>query len=90
MTLYLPTPLRRFADGAREIPAAGSTIREVFVNLHHTHPALAEQLWDRETDSLKKYLNIFVNNKNIRRLQGADTPVREGDIIAVIPVIAGG
>jgi molybdopterin converting factor small subunit len=90
MKIYLPAPLRRFADGAKEISAEGSTIREVFLNLHHTHPALAVQLWDREADSLKRYLNVFVNEKNIRGLQSMDTPVKGGDVIAVIPAIAGG
>lgn len=90
MTIYLPTPLRKHAGGAREIIVTGKTIREVFAGLKETYPALAEQLWDEEASNLKKYLNVFLNDENIRSLQGPDTPVQENDSISVIPAIAGG
>lgn len=90
MNIYLPAPLRRYTGGAREVPARGATVREVFINLGATSPELAVQLWDDEAETLKKYLNVFVNDKNIRSLQGPDTPVKEGDVISVIPAIAGG
>ena len=90
MTIYLPTPLRRHANGAREVEVSGNTIREVFSGLKATHPALAEQLWDDEAGDLKKYLSVFLNDENVRNLQGPDTPVGEKDEISVIPAIAGG
>ncbi|MBS4030004.1 MAG: MoaD/ThiS family protein [Clostridiales bacterium] len=90
MTIYLPTPLRKHVGGAREITVAGKTIRDVFVGLRENYPALAEQLWDEESNNLKKYLNVFLNDENIRSLQGPDTPVQESDAISVIPAIAGG
>lgn len=90
MTIYLPTPLRRHAGGAREIQVCGRTIRDVFFGLKATYPGLAEQLWDEDAGNLKKYLNVFLNDENIRTLQGPDTPVGENDVISVIPAIAGG
>lgn len=90
MTIYLPTPLRRHAGGAREVEVSGTTVREVFAGLKENHPALAEQLWDESANDVKKYLSVFLNDENIRNLQGADTPVGENDQISVIPAIAGG
>ncbi|MEW6242975.1 MAG: MoaD/ThiS family protein [Bacillota bacterium] len=90
MKIYLPSPLRRYADGAKEIPVVGVCVREVFLNLKESHPSLFAQLWDEEAGNLKKYLNVFVNDENIRNLQGPDTPVEEGDVLSVIPAIAGG
>jgi molybdopterin synthase sulfur carrier subunit len=90
MTIYLPTPLRRHAGGAKEIAVSGNTIREVFSGLQESHPGLAEQLWNSEAGEIKKYLSVFLNDENIRNMQGADTPVKESDVISVIPAIAGG
>lgn len=90
MTIYLPTPLRRHAGGAREIEVSGNTVRDVFIGLKENHPALVAQLWDDEADNLKKYINVFLNDENIRSLQGPDTPVSAKDVISVIPAIAGG
>lgn len=90
MTMYLPTPLRRHAGGAREIQVSGKTVREVFAGLQESHSALAEHLWDSEAGDIKKYLSVFLNDENIRNLQGPDTVVGENDVISVIPAIAGG
>lgn len=90
MTIYLPTPLRRHAGGAREIVVSGETIRDVFLQLKDSHPQLAAQLWDEDAGDLKKYLSVFVNDENIRNLQGADTALSDSDVISVIPAIAGG
>ncbi|MBS4022130.1 MAG: MoaD/ThiS family protein [Dethiobacter sp.] len=90
MTIYLPTPLRRHAGGAREIEVSGKTVRDIFIGLKDSHPALAEQLWDDSANDLKKYLSVFINDENIRNLQGPDTPVSGKDVISVIPAIAGG
>lgn len=90
MNIYLPTPLRRHAGGAREVEVSGDTIRAAMLSLKEKHPALAEQLWDDNANDLKKYLSVFVNDENIRNLQGPDTPLGENDVISVIPAIAGG
>jgi molybdopterin converting factor small subunit len=90
MTIYLPTPLRRHAGGAREVEVNGATVREAILALKESHPALAEQLWDDGTNDLKKYLSVFLNDENIRNLQGSETPVTGKDVISIIPAIAGG
>jgi sulfur-carrier protein len=90
MIIYLPTPLRRHAGGVREVQVKGDTIRNAFLSLKENYQALAEQLWDDDTDDIKKYLSVFVNDENIRHLQGADTVLAANDVISVIPAIAGG
>jgi len=90
MTIYLPTPLRRHAGGAREVEVNGKTVRDIFIGLKESHPTLAEQLWDDSANDLKRYLSVFINDENIRNLQGPDTPVSEKDVISVIPAISGG
>jgi sulfur-carrier protein len=90
MVICLPAPLRRFSGGDKEISGSGDTVREVLRNLKDTHPELAQQLWDEEADCLRQYLNVFLNKKNIRSLQGTDTPVSDSDVLSVIPAIVGG
>ena len=90
MVIYLPAPLRRFGGGAKEISGSGGTVREVLHNLKDTHPELAQQLWDDESDSIRKYLTVFLNGNNIRSLQGTDTQVNDSDVLSFIPAIAGG
>jgi sulfur-carrier protein len=90
MIIYLPVPLRRFSGGAKEINGSGGTVREVLLNLKVAHPELTQQVWDDEADCFRQYLNVFLNGKNIRSLQGTDTPVSDSDVLSVIPAIAGG
>lgn len=90
MIIYLPTPLRCYAGGAREVAVYGATVREAILNLKECCPALLEQLWDHDANDLKKYLSVFVNDENIHSLQGPDTPLKENDVISIIPAIAGG
>jgi sulfur-carrier protein len=83
--LQLPAFMQRSDD---QITLQGDTIREAFRNLRESNLELASRLWDYESDKPKYYHSIFVNNKHIRTLQGADTPLGPDDIITIMPALA--
>lgn len=85
----LPTPLRPFADGRKEVDVAGEDIRAALRDLARRFPGLAPHLYD-EAGGLRPYVNIFRNDEDVRALQGEDTPVANGDRILIVPSIAGG
>jgi sulfur-carrier protein len=85
----LPTLLRTHADGAASLPASGATVGEVFAELVGAHPGLQGQLVD-DTGSLHKFVNVYVNDDDIRYLDQLDTKLSEGDTISILPAVAGG
>jgi molybdopterin converting factor small subunit len=88
-TLRLPTPLRPFAEGAKEIDIDGQTVGAALGQVVARYPALQEHLYD-ESGSLRPYINIFLNQDDVRGLEGESTPLTEGDRLMIIPSIAGG
>jgi molybdopterin converting factor small subunit len=88
-TLRLPTPLRPYADGAQEIALEGQTVGAALGQLVVRYPALRGHLYD-ESGSLRPYVNIFLNEDDVRGLEGETTPLAEGDRLMIIPSIAGG
>ena len=85
----IPTTLRSLAGGSSEVEAAGSTVGEVLKSLDAAHPGFAERLLD-DDGGLRKFVNVFVADDDVRYLQGLDTPVPEGETVAIIPAVAGG
>ena len=85
----LPTLLRAAADGAASVTAEGSTVGELFADLTTTYPGLAGQLVD-DSGALHKFVNVYVNDDDIRYLEQLDTAVRDGDVISILPAVAGG
>ena len=88
-TVLIPTPLRRLTDGQAKVEISGATVGEILGNLNGTYPGIGERLLD-EQGQLKRFINIFVNEDEIRTLQGTDTPVSERDRISIVPAMAGG
>ncbi len=88
-SLRIPTPLRTYTDGQSEIDLQGSTVHEVMDDLVAQHPALRPHLFNGE-GQLRPFVNLFLNEDNVRDLQGMDTPLNEGDRLMLIPSIAGG
>jgi len=85
----LPTLLRAAADGAASVPANGATVAEVFGELVAAHPGLRGQLID-DSGALHKFVNVYVNDDDIRYLDQLDTKIAEGDVISILPAVAGG
>jgi molybdopterin synthase sulfur carrier subunit len=85
----LPTVLRTHADGSASVQAQGSTLREVFDGLVAQYPGLEGQLTDA-SGSLHKFVNVYANDDDVRYLDGLDTKVADGDVISILPAVAGG
>lgn len=89
ITVYIPTPFRRLTENQTYVAAEGSTVSEVLTDLYTRYPAL-KTLIVNESNEIHGHVNIYLNNREIHSLQGAETPVSNGDELAVIPAIAGG
>lgn len=85
----IPTPLRKLTDGKAEVTASGATIRAVIDDLDRQHPGIKARICD-DAGAVRKFINVFANEEDIRFLQGLDTPVGERDEISIVPAIAGG
>ncbi len=87
-TVRIPTPLRPHAGGQDKVETAGSTVGEILGNLGTAFPALRERLF--EGDELRRFVNVYLNNEDIRYLDDLATPVAEKDELSIIPAVAGG
>jgi molybdopterin synthase sulfur carrier subunit len=85
----LPTMLRPHAGGASTVAADGETVRELFEDLIARHPGLAGQFVTPEGE-LHKFVNVYVNDDDVRYLDRLDTKVGEGDVVSILPAVAGG
>ncbi|MGH9043225.1 MAG: MoaD/ThiS family protein [Acidimicrobiia bacterium] len=88
-TVRIPTALRTLTGGAAEITADGSTVGEILKSLDTTHPGMAERLFD-EAGNLRRFVNVFVADEDIRFLDALSTPVADGQVVSIIPAVAGG
>jgi len=88
-TVRIPTPLRSFTHNQQEVTASGRTVGEVLQNLNANFPGIGARLLD-ERGGVRRYVNIFYNDEDIRFLKELETPVGEDDKISIIPAIAGG
>ncbi|MFM8305345.1 MAG: ubiquitin-like small modifier protein 1 [Actinomycetota bacterium] len=89
VTVLLPTLLRSHADGASSVSADGATVGEVFADLIEQFPGLSDNLLG-DDGNLHKFVNVYRNDDDIRYLDQLDTPVSDGDEIAILPAVAGG
>jgi molybdopterin synthase sulfur carrier subunit len=85
----IPTPLRTLTKGNAEIQAKGTTIDSVVDDLERQFPGLKERLLD-ESGELRRFINIYVNQEDIRFLQAKKTTLKDGDEVSIVPAIAGG
>jgi molybdopterin converting factor small subunit len=87
-TVRIPTPLRTLTGGADEVSAEGATVRAVLDDLEKKYPGIKERLLDEK--GVRRFVNIYLGEDDIRFLSGLDTEVKSGDQISVVPAIAGG
>lgn len=85
----IPTPLKKLAGEKDVLLASGNTVGEVIQWLTETYPGLKERLKD-EQGEVRRFINIYLNDEDIRFIKNLETPVKEGDQISIIPAIAGG
>jgi len=88
-TVRIPSPLRRYTNGQSKVEGHGANINELITDLEAQYPGIKSRLCD-EHGQIKRYVNVFVNDAEIRTLQGAATPVADQDEVSIIPAMAGG
>lgn len=89
VNVRVPTQLRSLTGGAGEVPVEGSTVGDVLAALDTAHPGFGERLFD-ESGKLRRFVNVFVADEDVRFLQGLDTPVKAGQTLSIVPAVAGG
>ena len=87
--VMIPTPLRPFTDKQDAVELAGSTVGEILAQLTAKHGGLRKHLYN-EDGKLRSFVNIYLNDEDIRYLQREETPVKSGDTLSIIPSVAGG
>ncbi|MEX0873419.1 MAG: MoaD/ThiS family protein [Actinomycetota bacterium] len=85
----IPTPLRKLTKEQAEVDAAGSTIRAVVDDLEKQFPGFKERMCD-DAGELRRFVNVYVGEEDIRFLKGLDTEIPEGEQVSIIPAVAGG
>jgi molybdopterin synthase sulfur carrier subunit len=84
----IPTILRTYTDGAKQVEGTGSTLDELISDLDKRHAGLRDRLVDG--GALRRLVNVYLNDEDVRFLSGLDTPVKDGDTVTVLPAVAGG
>jgi sulfur-carrier protein len=85
----IPTPLRSLTKGSAEIHATGETVAELVDTLEAQFPGMRERLMD-ESGELRRFINVYVNEEDVRFLQGKKTVLKDADHVSIVPAIAGG
>ena len=85
----IPTPLRPLTKNQGEVEASGATIAEIIDNLESNHPGIKGRMCD-DTGELRRFVNIYVNEEDVRFVKGKETALKDGDEVSIVPAIAGG
>jgi MoaD family protein len=88
-TVRIPSPLRKLTNGKEEVTASGATVGELLASLETQFPGIKERICD-DTGKVRRFVNIFANDEDIRFLANLETPIKEADEISIVPAIAGG
>lgn len=88
-TVFIPTTLRRLTANQSKVEVAGTTVDDILAALETAHPGFRDRLFD-SSGQVKRFINVFVNDDEIRTLEGLATPVRPTDKISIVPAMAGG
>jgi molybdopterin converting factor small subunit len=89
VTVRIPTQLRELSGGSAEVTAEGGTLASVLAGLEQAHPGFRERLFDDQGE-LRRFVNVFVDDEDIRFLDGVDTEVKDGATVSIVPAVAGG
>ncbi|MEI5639778.1 MULTISPECIES: MoaD/ThiS family protein [unclassified Pseudoalteromonas] len=89
VTIILPAPLRKYAGNQKKVFTNASSVNEAFDELKVQSTNLIEHIIDSE-QQVREFIKVFVNKKDITRLQGLETPLKQGDVVSIVPAFAGG
>lgn len=89
VTIRIPTQLRPLAGGNATVQVEAGTVGSVLAGLEAAHPGFSERIFD-ETGELRRFVNVFVADEDIRFLEGLDTPVADNSTLSIVPAVAGG
>ncbi|MFJ4715694.1 MoaD/ThiS family protein [Streptomyces sp. NPDC088785] len=84
----IPTILRTYTDGAKAVEASGDTLAQLFADLDARHAGIADRIVDN--GQLRRFVNVYLNDEDVRFLDGIDTKVADGDNVTILPAVAGG
>lgn len=86
--VQIPTPMRQHTEGKTLVDAAGATVKAVLEDLGTKYPGISSRILDN--GQVRRFVNVYLNNEDIRYLDNLTTPVKDGDELAIIPAVAGG
>jgi molybdopterin synthase sulfur carrier subunit len=89
VTIRIPTQLRELSGGSSEVGVDGGTVKEALAALDAAHPGFAGRLHD-DDGNLRRFVNVFLDDEDIRFLDGVDTPLKDGNVLSIVPAVAGG
>lgn len=89
VTVRIPTPLRTLTKGADEVKLEGKSIKDIVENLEANYKGIKERICDNE-GQIRRFVNVYLNDEDIRFIDNLKTPVKDGDHISIVPAIAGG
>lgn len=89
VTVRIPGPLRRITNGVDKASVTAETLGGVIAELEAAHPGIQDRILD-ENGSLRYFVNLYLNNEDVRFLDGLATPVNDGDEVSIVPAVAGG
>ena len=85
----IPTILRKYTDGEKQVEGNGATLADLFTDLDARHPGLRGGLVD-DSGGLHRFVNVYVNDEDVRFLGAVDTAISDGDVVTILPAVAGG
>lgn len=86
--IHIPTPMRQHTENQAVVDASGTTVKALLDNLSQKYPAITERLFDK--GQVRRFVNIYLNDEDIRYLDNMNTAVKDGDEVSIIPAVAGG
>lgn len=89
VTVRIPTPLQKLTNNQPEVKCEAANVQGLLENLESQFPGIKDRLCDAE-GNLRRFVNIYINEEDMRFLEGAQTPLKDGDDISIVPAIAGG
>jgi sulfur-carrier protein len=89
LTIRIPTQLRTFTGGSGEVEVEAASVGDALKALDAAHPGLADRLFD-DSGQLRRFVNVFLADEDVRFLDGLDTPIAEGQTLSIVPAVAGG